>query len=146
MGPGKACQLVLMRLDLLSSRYGWCFYFMRLTFSMLCTWGKCLFSLLWPGMDAWVQGVCFRQLLIGWWCHWESESLTFVTRQQPLGKYLIYIRRVSHSIDRVQKLFSITSLMAVLEHYTDGTLSKARTGTPVFSDFIFFLLPAPSLS
>lgn len=43
--------------------------------------------------------------------------------------YLVYIVGVSPSIHRVQKLLSLASFMAFLEHYcTDGNLSKARTG------------------
>lgn len=81
-------------------------------------------------METSVLVVSFQgHLLPGGACHWGSESLTFVTRQQPLWKYLVYIVGVSPSIHRVQKLLSLASFMAFLEHYcTDGNLSKARTG------------------
>lgn len=97
---------------------------------MYSVW-KCLLSLLW---------LCHGDLSVGgelsgapptWWCLSLRKWVPYLCNKATTSMkvYLVYIVGVSPSIHRVQKLLSLASFMAFLEHYcTDGNLSKARTG------------------
>lgn len=100
-GRGKAYLLILTRLGMISATYGW-FFLLHEVFIQhnLITWTRCgnvssaCFDCV---METSVLVVSFQgHLLPGGACHWGSESLTFVTRQQPLWSIPgLYCRSVS---------------------------------------------------
>lgn len=125
METGKAYQPMLTRLDLLSSRYG-CSYFMRLPFRISCT--QCVLTTV-ESVRVGVLSVASMRLLTSWrkWVPYLCSEAT-TSESWHLG----YITGVTHLIDGVPQLLSISSLVVFLEHCVDGTLSGARTGMTVF--------------